>query len=510
MNTLSILPNADAILGSLRSIGYDLKTAIADIVDNSISAKSKNTLYIEIVTNDIYENDLKLDWLAIIDDGCGMTQEGISNALVLGGKGIEQLRSNDDLGRFGLGLKTASLSQCTKFSIISKTKNSESKMFTFDLQHIKKNGWEIYENSEIKENIELIKSRLENKAFFEKESWTVILWENIDRFPEIISENKFTEQINNLANHLSLIFHKFYEILELRINQTKIDFWNPFNTSISSDYKTYYFDDQNHSYNIKTHILKHRSEFTNINDYDNQSKHDPFIKNQGFWVYRNNRLIYKGGWLGLYMLEPHYNLARIEINLPNTYESDMIWGVDIGKSKIVIPNYTKDAISTECSSARTEAYNVYKYHGGVLDHVKKIRGKNSIITNKIEPIWNFDVKGNSDGSIKKFSINKKNQIIQNYLEKASKNESFKSEFIEILEFIENTIPFDSIIASYSASNIESHEFNQDKLFDCFKMQLNFYLENQINIEEAFNLLIKSEPFNKIIFTEEMKKEIKLN
>jgi hypothetical protein len=509
MKKLPILPNADAILGSLRSIGYDLKTALADIIDNSIAAKSEKLMSIEIVTNDIYENDLKLEWIAIIDDGHGMTEDKINNALVLGGKGILEPRLPIDLGRFGLGLKTASLSQCTKFSIISKTKNTTPKMYTFDLEHIKSNGWEIYENENLDQSIEFINERLNNKSFFDKESWTIILWENIDRFPNIISEKFFIDQMEKISNHFSLIFHKFHDSLELRINQTKIDFWNPFSTAISSISKSYYFDNENNSYEIKTHILKHKSEFNYISDYENQSRIDPYIKNQGFWIYRNNRLISKGGWLGLYLSEPHYNFARVEINLPNTYESDIFWGVDISKSKVIIPNFAKSEILSECNFVRNEAYNVYKYHGGILDHEKSIRGKQTTLGNKIEPIWSFDVKGSSKGSSKKFSINQDNQIIQNFIKKLSDNEVITTEFKDVLRFIEETIPFDSIIASYTSKSSENNEISQEILFDYFIKQLNFYIENQISIEAAYNLLIKSEPFNNLKFTDEMKKQINL-
>ena len=244
-----IEPKASSILGSLRSIGYDLKTALADIIDNSISARAKK---IEIVNNDISGLNPKLEWLAIVDDGEGMTLPKMVEAFILGGDGIESLREDSDLGRFGLGLKTASFSQCRKLTVISKTKKTKIKSLVFDLNFIisNKNKWEAYTLNDPDLALVKIKSRLFNQGIFEQDSWTLVLWENIDK--KIIQGNKiFYEELEKVREHISLIFHKYEKGLEIRLNNTKIIFWDPYATAISSAKKNYRFNSEGESFHLK-------------------------------------------------------------------------------------------------------------------------------------------------------------------------------------------------------------------------------------------------------------------
>jgi hypothetical protein len=210
MSKFKIEPRPGNILGSLRSIGYNLKTALSDIIDNSIAAEAKR---IEIVNNDLSKNIDSLEWIAIVDDGLGMTIESMIKALTLGGEGIEQERNAQDLGRFGLGLKTASFSQCRKLTLISKKKNEGVNTLVFDIDHIMKNGWEVYSLDNHDILIDKIKERVENKAIFDNENWTVVFWENLDKV-QIVSIDSFYAELSKVRNHFELIYHKFKNKLE--------------------------------------------------------------------------------------------------------------------------------------------------------------------------------------------------------------------------------------------------------------------------------------------------------
>ena len=353
----NIEPNATSILGSLRSIGYSLKTALADIIDNSISANANN---IEIINNDLSDENSKLDWIAIVDNGNGMTMEKMVKAFTLGGGGIELVRNENDLGRFGLGLKTASFSQCKKLTVISKTKETKIESLVFDLDFIilNNNKWEAYTLGDVTPILEKLKVRLYDKKIFSNQSWTIVLWENIDKI-NFQSIRTFHLEINNVLDHFSLVYHKYINQLEIRLNNTKIDYWNPFQAANSSEKKHYKFDSKGNQYSLRTHILKHSSEFTNHTEYSDQSKVGSFNQNQGFFIYRNKRLIYRGSWLGLFNKEHHYILARVEINLPNTYESDIAWEVNISKSSVRIPSFAFAEILSECNQVRAEANNTF-------------------------------------------------------------------------------------------------------------------------------------------------------
>ena len=111
MRTLQLPPKAHSLIASTRHIGYSLPAAVADLLDNSIAAQAKN---IQI----LFENS-RHPYIVIIDDGCGMTETELTAAMQYGSADPEQARSENDLGRYGLGLKTASLSQCKKMTVVS-------------------------------------------------------------------------------------------------------------------------------------------------------------------------------------------------------------------------------------------------------------------------------------------------------------------------------------------------------------------------------------------------------
>lgn len=107
------IPKADHLIGSMRSMGYTFESAIADIIDNSISANCQNVFL-------FFPTDPLHCYVSILDDGDGMSKEELLEAMRYGSTSSESVRSENDLGRFGLGLKAASLSQCRKLTVVSK------------------------------------------------------------------------------------------------------------------------------------------------------------------------------------------------------------------------------------------------------------------------------------------------------------------------------------------------------------------------------------------------------
>ncbi|TXD54407.1 MULTISPECIES: ATP-binding protein [unclassified Polaribacter] len=498
MNKFKVEPQPGSILGSLRSIGYNLKTALSDIIDNSIAAEAKR---IEIVNNDFKQSADRLEWMAIIDDGFGMTMKDMIKALTLGGEGIELERGDADLGRFGLGLKTASLSQCIKLTLISKKEKETINSLVFDLEYIDKNGWEVYSLEQPELLIKKIKSRVENNGIFDGKSWTVVYWEKLDKI-KIASAASFYSELSKVRNHFELIYHKFKNTLDIRLNGTVVSYWDPYLTAVSSQTKLFKYNSGDDTYSLKGHVLKHSSEFQNKSEYENQSKIGTFNQNQGFFVYRNRRLIYYGSWLGLFNKEHHYILGRVEINLSNRLESDLAWGVNISKSLVSIPRFAEADIRAECNKIRAEANNTFRFHGGVKRH--KIRKKNT--ETEIQPIWNFESKGVKSGDKNQYKINIKHPLFDGFLKKYSADKTMQKEFKQVLRYIENYLPIDNIFARKANNEVEQPVEEDIEIFEKFKGFMAIYKED-MDVKEAFTILVNIEPFNSLSFDEERLKEI---
>jgi len=503
----NIAPNASSILGSLRNIGYDLKVALADLVDNSITAlnnSNKSYKFIEICNNDISTSFPNLEWLSIVDNGIGMSENELINAFRLGGEGVDKDRGDKDLGRFGLGLKTASFSQCKKLTVISKKVDNEICALVFDLDAIEvSENWEVQRLSSEKQEyfFSAILERLENKDILNQESWTIVIWEKFDKL-QISIKQSFYSELEKVRKHFSLVFHKFNGEINIFSNRTKIEYWDPFSYGVS-DQKKLLVLDPNSAENISIcgHLLKHRSEFQNDLEYELQSSVGTFLNNQGFFVYRNKRLIYKGGWLDLFNLEPHYNFARIEVDLSNSKLCDKCWNVDISKSSVRIPEFSKQEIINECNSIRKRAYNIYRYHGGLIQHqIGKSR-----VSKPISPIWYCERIGNDIGDKDVFKINREHLFVKEFESKLETR--LNIEFNSLVTFLEKFLPVDSIFARKSNNELEEIIYAQQDLFENFIQIMKQSLKNGINYELAFDYLVSFEPFNKIKFDEEMKNEL---
>ena len=132
-------PDASAMVESMRAYGYTLSTAIADLVDNSIAAKCKNVWL-------SFEWGGQNSWISVTDDGKGMSEKVLVNAMRLGSLSPLEERDPSDLGRFGLGLKTASFSQARRLTVISRTRSVQESIRRWDLDHLAQpevKGWQL-------------------------------------------------------------------------------------------------------------------------------------------------------------------------------------------------------------------------------------------------------------------------------------------------------------------------------------------------------------------------------
>ena len=386
-------PLPSAMVESFRAFGYDIGTAIADLIDNSITAGAKNIW-------------LSFSWdganshVSIRDDGYGMTKSQLISAMRLGSQSPLEHRESNDLGRFGLGLKTASFSQCRRLTVASRSKNHEVSISRWDLDYLNQvNEWRLL--SSPADGSEQKLNDLTNML-----QGTIVLWECLDRFvgnaknDDQKAQNDFLETVEVVENHLAMVFHRFLEKrdrLKLWINNRLIKPWNPFllhaqaTQILPSEPLTF----NGETVKVQPYVLPHHSKIDQ-ESYDRAAGVNGWNAQQGFYVYRNERLLVAGDWLSLgYQKDEHCKLARIQVDLPNSMDSD--WSIDIKKSRARPPVVLKADLRRIAKLTRHRATEIYRHRGKVLaresleDHVfiwdKKImRGKIFYSINKEHPL----------------------------------------------------------------------------------------------------------------------------
>lgn len=341
LQNLQLPPRAASLLESLRGMSYSLETAVCDVIDNSISAGAR-TISVEIRRNEAGH----LFALDIIDDGCGMTRDILLRAMTLGSSSPLDQRDNRDLGRFGLGLKTASFSQCRRLTVASRSEDGILQCFAWDLDTIAQvDDWRL---------LELDPSPFEPLI---PKTGTVVRWEKLDRVLNCRDDKAQSEYLSDfyrLKKYLSLFFHRFLEDGDfcLRFMKEEITPWDPFaryDATKPKDFPEYQWPPRpaEAKFLLKGFVYppKRRIPLTLFGPEDE-------IDLQGFFVYRNKRLLKAGGWLGLRNMPaaPEFRFARIRIDFDNRFDED--WRLDICKAKVSPPREARAWLSVKAEEIR--------------------------------------------------------------------------------------------------------------------------------------------------------------
>ena len=351
IETESLPPSADRLALGMREMGYTFKGAIADLVDNSISAGAAN---IDIFIEAIFGGHIRV---GVVDDGHGLNMEQIRDAMKYGS---EAKNDPDSLSKFGLGLKTASSAFSKRFSLISRIDKSNEVYFaTWDIDEIVlKNDWIISKGKANSEQIEILDRFIQNNG-------TLVLWENIDKLIPEKSRHKANEvkrlikiHESDLMEHLSLVFqrflapNKFPEIshpVNIRINGKEFEAFDPFcedeqdtTVIVNKPYELLLPSGKKGIISIRGFVIPRRERFSTS---EAESSARIGNQNQGLFIYRKNRLITGPDWQGIYKTEPHYSLARIDISF--NPDLDEILKVGVRKSDITLDQDIKEFLSTE-------------------------------------------------------------------------------------------------------------------------------------------------------------------
>lgn len=467
-------PDAGAMIESLRAFGYDLPTSISDLIDNSITAGAKN-VWLKFFWNG--ENST----ISIKDDGCGMSEKDLINAMRPGSRSPLEERAPDDLGRFGLGLKTASFSQCRKLTVATKSTGQNIAIRCWDIDEVVKTGeWRLFKIN--KKNADGCFSYLEKM-----ENGTIVLWENIDRIvndTRVESEKDhrlFLERVDNVKKHLAMVFHRFLERgrPKIWINDRTVEAWDPF---LKNEKATQLLNEESFLISgkmvINPYVLPHHSKIDE-KTHSLAAGQKGWNAQQGFYVYRNERLILAGSWLGLgFKKEEHYKLARIQIDIPNSM--DLEWEIDVKKSVARPPAVLRDDLKRIAKLTRERAADIYRHRGKVI---ARANSSNFVF------VWEQKVR---HGKIF-YSLNRQHPLIKEVLEN-SDEQALKIR--ALIRLIEETVPV-TLIAINNSENPDRHikpfeKIPSQELIEVMTEVYKSLLVSGLTIQEAQNRLAAME------------------
>ena len=354
------------MLEALRGLGYSTAAALADIVDNSISAGA---------------SEVRIDFawagagsrVSILDNGRGMGDAELERAMTLGDKSPLDERHAGDLGRFGMGLKTASFSQCRRLTVAS-IKDGARSCLRWDLDALARDpdgGWLLFEGAA--EGSEPCLAALSGER-----TGTLVLWEALDRIvTKGYTADDFVDMIDRVEAHLAMVFHRLLAgpsaRLRLLLNGRAVAPWDPFMSGHPA--KLWASPVQPMATEagrvfVECHVLPHKDRLS-TDEFERNAGPEGWNAQQGFYIYRNERLLVAGGWLGLgsgraWNREEIYRLARIRLDIPNT--ADAAWKIDIRKSIARPPVALRGWLTKLAENTRDRARKVFAFRGAPMTH----------------------------------------------------------------------------------------------------------------------------------------------
>jgi len=411
---------------SLRGLGYSPETAVADLIDNSIAAGATAI-------------DVDIDWndgdpiLAILDDGKGFELDELVTAMCFGGAGPLAERSEDDLGRFGLGLKTASLSQCRRMTVAGR-RNGQTVALAWDVDEVaSRRRWDAIVPDKIPRSP--LTDRLE-----ERSKGALVLWERMDAIGGLsgLDKETFFLRVQNIRAHAAMVFHRFLggdaRRLVITVNNRPVRPWDPFLRTHPATI-TMHSERLRHAgaaIIVMPHVLPHRDRFANDADYEGAGGPGGWGERQGFYVYRGRRLVVAGGWLGLggtraWTREESSRLARISVDLPLGVDAE--WRIDVRKSLARPPGALRTQLTAIGAVCREKAREVFAWRGN--------RGRKKTATADDDPVW----IAQSHGSRLSYHISREHPAVSAVAGRLGGDANLLD---GLLELIERSVPVERI------------------------------------------------------------------
>lgn len=475
-----VRPEPESFLQSARAFGYSVETAIADLIDNSITAKASE---IKIT----YGIDRYSSFVRVEDNGKGMNEKELLNAMKIGSFNPLHARHENDLGRFGLGLKTASFSQCRRLTVKTRNKSGKEFIRCWDLDFVAdKKDWVLLRDCADTKSENIV------SEFSVDGAGTIILWEKLDRLVESgelkSDKEHFYRKFDNVKKHLGITFHRFIEAYEVSIsvNTEEVEAFNPFNVSVdvpSTELQEEQLSIRNQQIKIQPFVLPHESKLS-LDERKELQIIKGWTEHQGIYLYRNRRLIADGTWLDLnFRKKESQRLCRICIDIPNTLDTE--WQIDVKKASAKIPDVIRKRIKSICFSSIEKAIKIYTTRGA---YIRRKGQKKEIVY-----LWLAKQKH----GIKTYHINEKHPLFELIAEFLSDESDV---FTDYMKLVSEAIPVNLIANDFSDPEtiIETPLQNKTSALEkIFESALTVLIGAGVSETEAKKQLNSMEVFQKL-------------
>lgn len=469
VRTREAAPQAAMLIESMRDIGYSLETALADIIDNSITAAASSIRLLVDTTS-------AEPSLAILDDGIGMTEDELLAAMRPGSRNPLETRDKEDLGRFGLGLKTASFSQCRKLTVASR-KNGATCCARWNLDEVARTNKWLVEFLDDFSQVPWIEEL--------GTSGTLVIWETLDRLVEgggDDARSAFVARIDDAAEHLELVFHRFLageqgiRKIAMSLNGRQLAPFDPFHSSHRATQvgPPELIRSGGQDVEVRTFTLPHHKK--DPANWERYAGKAGYLKNQGFYVYRGKRLIIHGTWFGLARQKELTKLARVRIDMPNGMDAE--WKIDVKKASAQPPYHVRERLRRIIETIGATSRRVYTARGHRLASDRRL------------PVWQRRQSGNEIS----YCLNPEHPVFADFSERLP--EEFRTDFRHVLEMAAASIPIDALFADISASpeNVSGSEISDDTLVHMLTTTFTTLLNSGISSEDAMKMMQVTDPF----------------
>lgn len=360
MRTVQAEPYAGSLIEGMRDIGYSLETAVADVIDNSIAAGANR---IDIMAR-FQGNDSRV---SIVDDGGGMLESELVEAMRPGTRSPTEARAAGDLGRFGLGLKTASFSQCRELTVVTRQAGITSAAI-WDLDHVvAENRWEL--------QLPADPESLADASLLGPQG-TVVAWRRLDRLAGEdgqLNEDDFNRLLGGVEDHLALVFHRFLlgrsgaRKITIAINGRPVAAFDPFFTSRSLASPVDEHSFRGGKMRLQAFTLPYFSAVS-PREWERNAGREGYLRSQGFYVFRGNRLILHSTWFGLKRQEEATKLTRVALELSTEY--DAFWKVDVKKASAQPPAAVRRYLKNKLEALNIQGKKVIRHKGAAAVSVE--------------------------------------------------------------------------------------------------------------------------------------------